>query len=327
MGAMQANLTIRSSVFRWVWLIAGIAAWCVHAATPAVNDLIAQFQAESVFWRQDEIGDEIASVATLRDLSPLEGWLAHEDRHVRANVAYLFAKLGDRRGFDTLVGILDDYSDQRPIHYRPMSVITDDDEPTEDSLDAITRSPYALASQIQEDRYYAVHLLGKLRDPRAVDVLIPLLDRDAVNHKVAWALGEIGDREAVPALVAALSNEDPLVRVTSIGALRELRAIRALPYLVGLFNDPAVPNAGDRVSVGTTARIAAAVLGLTAIVVAAIPALLLVLNTWATRIVARDRALSAPQKFLLIAGVWLIPVVGAAATIDGRRQRPLSGTC
>jgi len=207
--------------------------------------------------------------------------------------------LGDRRGFDTLAGVLGDYSDQRAIHYRPLSVITDD-EPTEDSVDAVAHSPGVLAHQSEEDRYYAVHMLGKLGDPRAVDVLIPLLDRDKVNYKVAWALGEIGDRRSVPALVTALTNEDPLVRVTSIGALENLWAVQALPYRVSLCNDPAVPNAGDQVSVGTTARIAAASLALKATVAVGALALLLALNAWATSIAAQDQARPALQKFLLI---------------------------
>ena len=83
-----------------------------------------------------------------------------------------------------------------------------------------------------------------------MDVLIPLLDRDEVNYKVAWALGEIGDMRAIPELIVALSNKDPLVRYTSIGALESLRAIQALPYLTALFTDPAVPVPGDRVLSG-----------------------------------------------------------------------------
>jgi HEAT repeat protein len=90
-----------------------------------------------------------------------------------------------------------------------------------------------------------------------VDVLIPLLDKDEVNYNVAWALGEIGDARAIPALVAALSNTDPLARVGAIGALEKLRAVQALPEMEKLFDDPEVPHAGDQIPVGTTARKAA----------------------------------------------------------------------
>jgi HEAT repeat protein len=201
-----------------------------------------------MFWKQADLADEIARVASLRDLSPLTPWLTHVDRHVRGNVAYLFAKLGDRYAFETLVGILDDYSAQRAIHQ---------DHPNWMNVPAAERAPRQLAFQIREDRYYAIHLLGRLRDPRAVDVLTPLLDHDESNYNAAWALGEIGDARAIPALITALSNQDALVRVSAIGALEALHAKQALPDIIALFNDTAMPSAGERVTVGTTARKAA----------------------------------------------------------------------
>jgi HEAT repeat protein len=202
------------------------------------------------------MADEIAKVATLGDLSSLEPWLAHEDRHVRGNVAYLFAKLGDGHGLATIEGILTDDSADRRVEWQGVSFSFAGNY--EEAMAAFLRSPAALRAQIKTDRYYAVHLLGKLRDRRAVDVLIPLLDHDDINYNVAWALGEIGDAHAIPGLIGALSNTDALVRVSAIGALERLRAKQALPYLTALFGDPAIPNAGDQVAVGTVARRAAA---------------------------------------------------------------------
>jgi HEAT repeat protein len=237
---------------RWALLLAGILSLCAHAATPSSDELISRFQAEPVFWKQVDIADEIAREANPRDLSPLVPWLAHDDRHVRGNVAYLFAKMGDPRGFETLVGILGDYSNQRTNHQEGGNWI---------HVPADVRPARQLVMQIREDRYYAVHLLGKLRDPRAMEVLIPLLDHDENNYNVAWALGEIGDARAIPALIDALSNEDALVRVVAIGALEKLHARQALPQITALFDDDAMPNAGERVTVGTTARKAAASIG------------------------------------------------------------------
>ncbi len=64
--------------------------------------------------------------------------------------------------------------------------------------------------QIREDRYYAVHMLGELRDRRSVDVLVPLLGDPDVNYKVAWALGQIGDARAIAPFIAALDDPDAL---------------------------------------------------------------------------------------------------------------------
>lgn len=263
-GASLMRVVMRASlVFRFfVWLSASPAAstvsFCVSAATPEVIQLIETFQAESVF-KQREIANEIAKVATLADLSSMEPWLSHKDRRVRGNAAYLVALLGDQRGLATIEGILADSSPDRHVEWQGGSVFLFTDN-AQDAMEKVLRSPAALRAQIVTDRYYAVHLLGRLRDRRAVEVLIPLLDDNDINYNVAWALGEIGDARAVPGLIAALSNSDALVRVSAIGALEQLRADQALPNLVALFGDAALPSAGDQVPVGVTARKAADVI-------------------------------------------------------------------
>lgn len=229
----------------------------VAAASPA-GELVARFKAEQVFWQQADLADEIAGMVTLPDLASLESWLMHDDRHIRGNVAYLFAKLHDRRGFDTLVGILNDHSTRRTIQ-PPMieTGIVQEGSEQVDPLTAWRRNPGALKMQITTDRYYAVHLLGRLRDRRAVDVLVPLLGGDEVAYNAAWALGELGDARAIPPLIHALSSKDAVVRVNAIGSLVKLHATQALPQLAKLFDDTEVPHAGRQVPVGTTARQAA----------------------------------------------------------------------
>ena len=113
-----------SYVWRWAWLVASAGSLCASAASPEVSQLIRKFQGEeSGFVDHVEIANEIAKVATLDDVSSLEPWLAHEDRHVRGNAAYLFAKLGDRRGLATIEGILTDYSADRHVRWQGGSLI------------------------------------------------------------------------------------------------------------------------------------------------------------------------------------------------------------
>jgi len=255
---MRADSPSRSRPSRWPWLCAAFICACAQAAAPSASDLIARMQSEPMFWKRLDIADELAQVATVQDLAPLEPLLADRDRHARGNIAYLFAKLGDQRGLATLIGILNDHSDDRLVALHPNCTGGLTGTPTEEqTAAALKRCPALLQIQIREDRYYAVHLLGKLRDPRALDVLIPMLDHDEVNYNVAWALGEIGGPRVIPALIEALSNKDALVRVTAIGSLEKLRATQALPNLTALFDDAAMPSAGERVPVGTVARKAA----------------------------------------------------------------------
>jgi HEAT repeat protein len=94
------------------------------------------------------------------------------------------------------------------------------------------------------DRYYAVHLLGKLKDARAVPTLIPLLGDADLNYKVAWALAEIGDSSAVGPLIAALDD----------AGSRDAGATEAVPQLRGLLNDQETTRLGHPVTVAEVAR-------------------------------------------------------------------------
>src|SRR5207253_471205 len=72
------------------------------------------------------------------------------------------------------------------------------------------RSP-SLRRQLREDRYYAAHLLGDLKDPRAVPMLVPLLKDEEVNLIVPWSLGEIGDKSPIPPAAIAVERKENLI--------------------------------------------------------------------------------------------------------------------
>jgi HEAT repeat protein len=93
--------------------------------------------------------------------------------------------------------------------------------------------------EIRQDRYYAAHLLGDLKQPRAVPILIPLLkDRD-VQDIVPWSLAQIGDHDAVAPLIETLNNPYPVMRWLAIDALATLNAKEALPQIRALLTDDA----------------------------------------------------------------------------------------
>ena len=120
----------------------------------AVSDLLRQFESEKVFWRQFEVAKAIVATNDESVLPRLEPWLKHEDRHLRGNAAFIFARLGDSRGFDAIVAILGDRSEKREV-WKISSVILHGSR---------VRSP-----KIATD---AAHLLGDLKDPRAIPILL-----------------------------------------------------------------------------------------------------------------------------------------------------------
>jgi HEAT repeat protein len=209
----------------------------------STDELLATFGSTKIFWQQFEVARKVVEVRDPSLLSQLESWqlepwLNHRDRHVRGNVAFMFAALGDRRGFDVITAILNDRS-ERPVGGQ-----------------GIPGAKWSLEAQISADRYYAVHLVGELKDPTAVPVLVALLQDEQVNYNVAWALGEIGGKPAVQGLLEALHSGSPDVRVTAIESLAKLNAKEALPNLRPLLDDNARSHLGRMVSVADAARAA-----------------------------------------------------------------------
>lgn len=208
----------------------------VADATTSTAVLVEQFRTARYSWEQFDVAKVIVARRDASVLASLTDWLGHENRRTRGNVAFIFAGLGDPRGFQIITEILADRSD-RPV------------QPDE-------RGP--VAQQIRSDRYYAGHLLGELRDPRAVPILIALLGDPDVKSTVPWSLEQIGDRRAIPPLIGALDNPDPSSVVMAIYALETLQANEAVPRLTALLNDTRRSTFGAQVSVGEAAKAAIA---------------------------------------------------------------------
>lgn len=211
--------------------------------TQPASALIEQFKNETVFWKQIEIAKAIVGRRDATVLPPLAAWLGHEDRHIRGNVAFIFASFGDPRGLQTIADILADRS-ERPVRQGIPSAPSD--------------GRYRFERQVAADRYYAAHLLGDLKDPRGIAVLVPLVDDPETQSIVPWALGQIGDKRAIPPLIAALDNDDPSTRVLVIYALEALHAKAAVPRLLTLVDDNRKSNFGALVTVSEAAKAAIA---------------------------------------------------------------------
>jgi HEAT repeat protein len=228
------------------WAIVGLLLASPHLARgqqrPSVSELVRQFEEQKVFWRQFEVAQAIVAANDASVLPRLEPWLTHPDRHLRGNAGFIFSRLGDRRGFDVIVAILNDRSEAREIQEISGAGLP------------------ALQPQIRQDRYYAAHLLGDLKDARAIPILVPLLTDSDINYVVPWSLGQIGDRSAIPPLIESLNDPNPSMRVLAIHALVELKASDALPRLRALLNDHARANFDKMESVADAAQGAMAAL-------------------------------------------------------------------
>ncbi len=221
-GLSLAVRTFRAMVFPvGVPVVLLLAAPCINRGQqrPSLADLLHRFESTTVFWQQIEVAKEIVAAHDISVLPKLQGWLTNEDRHLRGNAAFIYAGLGNPRGFDVIVAILGDRSERRRV----------------DKISSVGLP--SVEGQIREDRYYAAHLLGNLKDVRAIPILVPLLNDTEVNYIVPWSLGQIGDGSAIQPLIRTLSISHPSMRVLAIYALVELNATEALPRLRQLLGD------------------------------------------------------------------------------------------
>jgi HEAT repeat protein len=211
--------------------IFSVIVWCLNlrsqstSGTGAVSfnasggELIGQFYGHRDFLQQFEIAKKIAELHDPRLLPQLVPLLTDEDRHVRGNAAFVFAASGDEHGFDVIYSILKDRTSDRP------------------EGQGVPGGNWSVRAQVRSDRYYAAHLLGDLKDSRVLPTLIPLLRDEDVSWIVPWALGQIGDPNAIPPLLELLADPSPDLRVLSIYALEKLKAKEALPRLKALTQD------------------------------------------------------------------------------------------
>lgn len=154
------------------------ASW--DAAEP-VDELIAAFESELVFWKQGDIAKELIALGNPEVIPRIEKHLGTEDRRRRCNAALILANLGDKRGIAIIISELEDMQ-PRPTNMRRSN-----------------GRPYP-EGQIRSDRYYAALLLGQLGDKEAVPALIQATKDKTIHYRAAISLGEIGDKSAIPAL-------------------------------------------------------------------------------------------------------------------------------
>jgi len=192
-GALLASICLLSTLF-----------------AETASGLLEQFENTTVFWEQFLVAKKIVALHDKSVLPHLEPWLRCEDMRRRGNAAFVFARLGDDRGFQIIKAILEDRSTKRAVF----------------EIDSAGHpSP---RQQIRGDRYYAAHLFGDLRDVRAVPILIPLLKDEEVKLIVPWSLEEIGDTSAISALVEALGDNSLEMRAAALRSLEKLQAKEAL---------------------------------------------------------------------------------------------------
>jgi HEAT repeat protein len=96
---------------------------------------------------------------------------------------------------------------------------------------------YLLKSPYQLDREKASDYLGEIGDPEAVPALIEALSDPTINWLAAESLGKIGDERAVGPLISVLGSDEKWLRRNAAEALGKLHNTIAVEPIIRLLND------------------------------------------------------------------------------------------
>jgi cyclophilin family peptidyl-prolyl cis-trans isomerase/HEAT repeat protein len=147
------------------------------------------------------------------------------------------------KAYDALASVVLDAAGQPVVRWWPVAWALQRlaDKRSLPALLTFARGPGELC------RMQAARGLGALRDPAAVDVLVPMAQAWAGDPRLAVtavrSLGQIGDSRAVPALLRMLGARDldAELRVEVVTALGALQAQSAGDVLLDLLSDPYPP--------------------------------------------------------------------------------------
>lgn len=170
----------------------------------------------------------------------------------RGFACWLIARLDDPAGLPALLRALDDEASTVRAEAARGAGSLGRESATRALLVIATTDPRV------EVRTSAVYGLGETRDARAFDPLLAILQNAGEDSRVrgqaAEVLGHFGGERALESLIAALADPSAEVRYWSAFALGEIGDPRALPALRRAADDAATPD--GRGSVGAEARAA-----------------------------------------------------------------------
>lgn len=215
------------------------------------DQLLREFASVKYSWQQGDVAKKLVHLNDLSVVPKIEQYLVSESRQERCNAGLILAGLRDERGPAVIIKVLHDHG------ARPTMLRRSDGSPN-------------LEGTIIEDRFYAAVLLGQLKSPMAVSALIDATNDNSINYLAAISLGQIGDRNAIPSLLAMSTNfpnqriwagyglaqlEEPIglniltetlksadwvSRRHAVQALGDIGNRRIVPVLTGLLHDKTI---------------------------------------------------------------------------------------
>jgi HEAT repeat protein len=177
------------------------------------------------------------------------GWSEANKRRIQLFLKIIesLGKLGDKRGIQPLINLLT--SKHEEVRLQAVKALAELGEPHwPAAYSKLTLGRHgdkrivpALMKAFGDDPSDdadIIEALGMLGDPRAVELLLPLLDSKEKDTrcKAAKSLGQIGDERALAPLMKMLDDTDRIVQYCAVIALGYLGDTRAVEPLIDVMN-------------------------------------------------------------------------------------------
>lgn len=197
--------------------------------TPALQAVTSQLKGAPAVYKQGA-ASALGRLGGAHAVDSLLELLKDSDNTVRREAASSLGEIGDARALDALSSALEDHD--KYVGERVVSAIGEIGTPAGvEPLKKALINPFL--------RPYAARALGEIRDQRAVDILLTLLNdpnTDVRRYAVA-SLGKTGGLSVVEAIMNSLKDSVPWVRASAVEALDRIGDLRALPALVAATSD------------------------------------------------------------------------------------------
>ncbi len=176
---------------------------------------------------------DVEELKQAKDIDGLTGALSHRTDAIRLRAAEALGELGDPRPAGALVATALNENYQAVTQAAVSSLSILGQAAVEPLIAGLRGAPP------KKIRAALISLLGELRDPRGLDVLVMALSNEdeKVRRAAASALGALKEQRALDALVASLQDSDWEVRRYCIQAVKVLGTRETVPALLVALND------------------------------------------------------------------------------------------
>jgi HEAT repeat protein len=182
--------------------------------------------------RSLKVINNLAKFRSIRGLELFEAFLkTANDSYLKGTIIWTLSTINTPQSIDLLIIALED-KDQKLRENAVKSLYY---------LDEITvlRSLIVARKEHSNAQYALKKVLNYLKNPKAVELLIPLLKdkNNDILSKVVQALGRLGEPKAVDSLIPLLKNDNAWVRIHVVNALSKLGDSKAIKPLIRLLQD------------------------------------------------------------------------------------------